>query len=318
MKAAWHDKYGSPEVISIKEVDKPIPKNDELLIKVYAATVNRTDWGLLYARPYFVRLFSGLFKPKIKITGSDFAGIVESVGEKAKRFKPGDKVMGFEGMGAQSHAEYLTMKENGPVLSMPENISYEVAAASLEGAFYAWVSINHLKPKPGQKVLVNGGTGAIGSSGIQQIKHYGAYVTATCRGEHKDLVKSLGADKIIDYEKEDFTKDVEKYDYVFDAVGKSTYRKCKPLLKEKGIYIPTDGLINFPLTLTTPLTGGKRVLFLIPRNVKQGLEDIKTLVENGSFKPVIDRKYPLDKIVEAFTYVSSQQKVGNVIITMSD
>lgn len=319
MKAAWHDRYGSPDVISIKEVDKPVPADDELLVKVLASTVNRTDCGLLLAKPFIMRFMgTGLFKPKLSISGTDFAGVIESVGDKVKKFKPGDNVMGFEGMGAQSHAEFITMKEDGPVLTMPENISYVEAAASLEGAYYAWVSIHYIEPKPGQKFLVNGGTGAIGSAGVQLIKNYGAYVTATCRENHKDLVKSLGADRILDYEKEDFTKDDEKYDYVFDAVGKSTFRKCKAVLKDKGVYIPTDGLINFPLTLTTSFSGGKRVLFIIPKNVKQGLKEIKDLMEMGKFRPVIDREYPLDKVVEAFAYVISAQKVGNVILTMND
>jgi NADPH:quinone reductase-like Zn-dependent oxidoreductase len=185
----------------------------------------------------------------------------------------------------------------------------------VEGAYYALSVINKLNPKTGQKGLVNGATGAIGSAIVQFFKYYGTYVTAVCGSENKELVKSLGADKLIDYKTDDFTKDNEEYDFVFDAVGKSTFGKCKRLLKEKGIYASSGGP-NPLLVLITPLLGGKKEIFAPPKNLKASLSFIKDLVEKGSFRPVIDRKYPIDKLAEAYQYVATGQKIGNVIITM--
>ena len=199
---------------------------------------------------------------------------------------------------------------------MPGNITYDQAAACLEGAFYAASGINQLKLKAGQKALVYGATGAIGSSYVQFLKYYGVYVTAVCSSEQTELIRSLGADKVIDYKTDDFTKDSEQYDFVFDAVGKSSFVNCKRLLKKNGIYTSSNGLINLFWMLITPLLGGKKVIFSPPKNIKAGLNFIKDLIEKGSFKPVIDRKYPIDKIAEAFKYVATGQKIGNVIITM--
>ena len=199
---------------------------------------------------------------------------------------------------------------------MPGNINYEQAAGCLEGAYYAAMGINQLKPVAGQKALVYGATGAIGSAYVQFLKYYGVYVTAVCGGENRELVRSWGADKIIDYKTEDFTKDKEQYDFVIDAVGKSSFAKCKRLLKKNGIYAPSGGAENLFLLLIKPLLGGKKVLF--PKDAKGNLGFIKDLLEKGSFKPVIDRVYPLEKIAEAFTYVASGQKIGNVIIKIED
>jgi NADPH:quinone reductase-like Zn-dependent oxidoreductase len=221
--------------------------------------------------------------------------------------------MGFGGgLGIGSHAQYITFPETKRIVLMPANINYEQAAACLEGTYYAAIGINQLKPRSGQKALVYGATGAIGSAYVQFLKYYGVYVTAVCGGENSELVRSWGADKIIDYKKEDFTKDNEQYDFIIDAVGKSSFVKCKRLLKKKGIYAPSGGFENLFLVLMKPLLGGKRVLF--PKDAKGNLGFIKELVEKGNFKPVIDRIYPLDKIAEAFTYVASGQKIGNVII----
>ncbi|MEP6846047.1 MAG: NAD(P)-dependent alcohol dehydrogenase, partial [Panacibacter sp.] len=255
-----------------------------------------------------------LFKPTLMTTGTDFAGKLEAIGKNVSRFKVGEKVWGFKGFSIGSHAEYISISEDSPVINMPENFTYEQAAASAEGAFYALDAVNMMKPTAGQKALVNGATGAIGSAMVQFLKFYGVFVTAVCAGENAELVKSLGADKIINFEKEDFTKDNEQYDVVFDAVGKSTFGKCKPLLKEKGIYTSSEP--NIIQVLTTSLRGGKKVRFRPPKNIKASLAFIKDLIEKGKFKPVIDRKYPIDKIAEAYTYVASGQKIGNVIITM--
>ena len=315
MKAAVHSKYGLPGDLSIKELDMPTPKDDEVLIRVYATTVNRSDCHVISGRPFMMRLFTGLFKPRSSIIGTDFAGQIEAVGSTVKFFKVGDKVMGFGGgFGCGSHAQYITFPETKRIVLMPGNLTYEQAAACLEGAYYAATGIIQLKPSAGQKALVYGATGAIGSAYVQFLKYFGVYITAVCRGENTELIRSLGADKVIDYEREDFTKDDERYDFVFDAVGKSSFVKCKPLLKKNGIYTSSGGAENLLWVLITPLLGGKKVLF--PKDSKGNLGFIKGLIEKGSFRPVIDRKYPLENIAEAYRYVATGQKIGNVIITM--
>ncbi|HEV8270550.1 MAG TPA: NAD(P)-dependent alcohol dehydrogenase [Chitinophagaceae bacterium] len=315
MKAAVRSKYGSGEVLSIQEIDKPTPRDNEVMIRVYAASANRSDLHVLTGKPLFMRLFTGLFKPKLAVTGSDFAGQVEATGPAVTSFKAGDKVMGFGGgLGTGTHAQYVTFAETKRIVLMPGNINYKQAAACLEGTYYAAMGIHQLKLTAGQKALVYGATGAIGSAYVQFLKYYGVYVTAVCGGENRELVRSWGADKMIDYKKEDFTKDNEQYDFVIDAVGKSSFAKCKRLLKKKGIYAPSGGAENIFLVLINPLLGGKKVLF--PKDNKGNLSFIKDLLEKGNFKPVIDRVYPLEKISEAFTYVATGQKIGNVIVTM--
>jgi len=322
MKAAVRSKYGLPGNLCIKELDIPTPKDDEVLIRVYASTVNRSDCHVLSGKPFFMRLFTGLFKPRSLIIGTDFAGQIESVGSAVQSFKAGDKIMGFGGgLGCGAHAQYFILPEvkaKKVMITMPPNLTYEEAAACMEGAFYAAAQINPLKPKPGQKALVYGATGAIGSSYVQFLKYYGASVTAVCRDENRELISSLGADKVIDYTKEDFTKDKERYDFIFDAVGKSSFFKCKRLLKKKGVYTSSGGFENFLLLFITPLFGGKKVVFNFAQSITTELNFIKDLVVNGNFRPVIDRKYPLDQIAEAYRYVATGQKIGNVIITMND
>jgi len=320
MKAAVRSKYGLPGDLAIKELEIPTPKENEVQIKVYATTVNRSDCHVLSGKPFFMRFFTGLFKPRESIIGSDFTGQVHTIGSNVRSFKPGDRIMGFGGVfGCGSHAQYFTLPESKAIESMiimPEKLTYEEAAACLEGAFYSGYTMMQLKPKAGQKALVYGATGAIGSSSVQFLKSFGVYVTAVCGGENFALVRSLGADKLIDYKTQDFTKDNEQYDFIFDDVGKTSFLKCKQLLTKKGIYTFANGLENFFLALITPLFGGKKVIFLPPKNVRGTLSFIKELIEKGNFKPVIDRKYPLDKIAEAYVYVASGQKIGNVIITM--
>ena len=320
MKAAVRTKFGLPGDLTVKEIDKPTPKDNEVLIKVYASTVNRSDVHVLSGEPKFMRLFVGLSKPKQSIIGSDFTGQVEAVGSTVKAFKPGDKIMGFGGVfGCGSHAQYFVLPESKAIkymVPMPNNLDYDQAAACLEGAYYAASGINQLKPKAGQKAMVYGATGAIGSAYVQFFKYYGLYVTAVCGGENFELMRSLGADKMIDYKTQDFTKDNEQYDYVFDAVGKKSFFECKSLLNKKGQFSSSAGLENIFLAMITPLFGGKRVLFKGPKDIAGELNFIKGLVEKGKFKPVIDRKYPLERIAEAYVYVASGQKIGNVIITM--
>ena len=320
MKAAVRFKYGLPGDLGIKELDIPVPKDDEVLIRVHATTVNRTDCHVLSGRPLAMRLFTGLFKPRSSIIGSDFAGQIEAVGSAVQSFKAGDKIMGFGGgFGCGSHAQYFTLPETKALkvmTTMPLNITYDEAATCLEGAFYAAAQINPLKPKAGQKALVYGATGAIGSSYVQFLKYYGVYITAVCRGENRELVRSLGADRVIDYTTEDFTKDRERYNFIFDAVGKSSFFKCKKLLKKKGVFSSSGGFENIFLLPITSLFGRKKVVFKFAVSIAAELNFIKGLIESGNFKPVIDRKYPLERIDEAYRYVATGQKIGNVIITM--
>jgi NADPH:quinone reductase-like Zn-dependent oxidoreductase len=321
MNAAIYEKYGSPSVLKIKKVEKPTPKDTEVLIRVYATTVNRTDCAMLRAKPFIMRFFTGLLKPNKPILGTDFAGKIEAVGKDVKSLKIGDKVFGFDDGGLSSHAEYMTISEDNALTTMPENMTYEQAAASIEGAHYAYNFINKVNIKSGQKVLVNGATGAIGSAAVQLLKTFGANVTAVCNTKNIELVKSIGADKIIDYTKEDFTKSNEKYNFVFDAVGKSSFAKCKPLLESGGVYISSElgWMAQNPFfALITPIIGNKKVIFPIPTNRLGSVLLIKELSEEGKFKAVIDRKYPLEEIAEAYRYVEKGQKTGNVIITFKD
>jgi NADPH:quinone reductase-like Zn-dependent oxidoreductase len=322
MKAIVYTKYGPPDVLQLKEVEKPTPKDNEVLMKIHATTVNRTDCATIRAIPFFARFFTGLFKPKKQIPGTEFAGKIEEIGKNVTSFKIGDKVFGFDDQGSGSHAQYMTISED-KVLTIPKNITYEQAAASTEGAHYAYNFINKVNIKSGHKVLVNGATGAIGSAAVQLLKYFGVNVTAVCNTKNIELVKSLGVDKIIDYTKEDFTKDDQKYNFVFDAVGKSSFFKCKQLLQPGGVYISSDlGYMsqNVFLPLITPIIkpiiGNKKTVFPMPVDVRRSLLLIKELIEKGKFKAVIDRKYPLEQIVEAYRYVEKGQKTGNVVINV--
>jgi NADPH:quinone reductase-like Zn-dependent oxidoreductase len=317
MKAAVRSGYGSPGILSVRDVERPSPRDDEVLVRVHATTVNRTDCHVLFGRPLMMRLFTGLSRPHAAITGSDFAGEIQATGKGVKSLKLRDRVMGFGGVfGSGSHAEYLAFPEAKAITVIPDNMTYEQAAACLEGAIYAVNGVTAVKPRPTQTALVNGATGAIGSSMVQLLKYYGVSVTAVCGGENRELVKSLGAERVIDYRTEDFTKDGEKYDVVLDAVGTSTFGKCKALLKERGVYTSSGGFQNLFLALGTPLLGGKKVVFPPPRNMKASLSVIRDLAEKGSFKPVIDRRYSIEQIAEAFEYVATGNKIGNVIITL--
>ena len=320
MKAIIYRKYGPPDVLHLAEVEKPVPKDGEVLIKVYASTVNRTDCGFLRADPWIVRFFNGFAKPKNAILGSEFAGQIEAIGKGATSFGVGDRVFGFSGVTFGAHAEYIVMHEEAPLTTIPQTMSYEEAAPSLEGSHYALCDIRAARIQKGQRILIYGATGAIGSAAVQLVRHIGAEITAVCGTKNVALVKSLGADKVIDYEKEDFTNDTDTYDVVFDAVGKSSFGTCRPLLKPRGIYLSTDlGFLaqNPLLALATPLFGKKRVLFPLPMLSKKDVVFIKELMEAGTFRPVIDRRYPLEEIANAYRYVETGQKTGNVVITVA-
>jgi len=305
-------------VVRIAEVDKPTPGDGEVLVQVHATTVNRTDCGFRAAKPWIVRFFSGLLRPKATILGTEFAGEVEAVGDGVSSFEVGDSVFGFSEDRFGAHAEYLAFPEDGAIATIPDGMSFVEAAASTEGSHYALSGIRKSKIGSGQRVLINGATGAIGSAAVQLLKDLGATVTAVCDREHVELVRGLGADRVIDRAAEDFTKDAQTYDVVLDAVGKSSFGRCRRLLERRGIYLSSDlGPYNLNpiLALVTPLFGRRRVMFPIPpKHDRDEMIHLKGLIESGAFRPVVDRRYPLDDIVEAYRYVETGQKIGNVVI----
>lgn len=317
MKAVIHKKYGPPEVVQVREVPRPQPKANEILVKIHASTVNRTDSGFRSAEYFVSRFWSGLFRPRHQVLGCEFAGIVEATGSETTLFKAGDKVFGYNDTTFGGHAEYITVSENDAVATIPENFTFEEAAALTEGAHYALCNIRASKIRAGQHALVYGATGAIGSAAVQLLKHSGVHVTAVCNTKNVELVKSLGADVVIDYQTEDFTRTRQKFEFVFDAVGKSSFGQCKPLMTKKGIYVSTElgkNGENIYLALFTPLSGGKRVIFPIPVMNKELIGFLRERAQNGDFKPVIDRTYHLEEIVDAYNYVETGQKTGNVIL----
>jgi NADPH:quinone reductase-like Zn-dependent oxidoreductase len=324
MKAVIYEKYGPPEVVQLKEVEKPVPKDNEVLIKIFATTVNRTDCGFRKPEyPVIIRLINGLIKPKKQILGSEIAGVVEEVGKDVKLFKKGDEVFGLTGNNFGAHAEYICVPEDGAVLTKPLNMNFEEAAAVCDGFMFAYNYIKEIKDPARKKILIYGASGSIGTAAVQLAKYFGLEVTAVCNTKNLEIVKSLGAEELIDYTKEDFTKINQYFDVVMDAVGKSSYFKCKKLLKPGGIYFSTDlGYLaqNPFLALWTSIFGkmpsGKKVLFPIPKEKKKDIQFFKQIIESGKYKAVIDRKYKLEEIVEAYKYVETEQKTGNVVITI--
>ena len=317
MKASIRKKYCLPNQIKVESIDKPIPNENEVLIKIYATTVNRTDCANLTAKPFIMRFVLGLFKPRKTILGTDFAGELISIGKNVKSFSIGDKVFGFNDTGSESQAEYVTTTVEN-LFPIPEKIDYKQAAASLEGASYAYSFIHKVNIQSGQNILINGATGGIGSALLQFVRQYDVNITATCNTNNIQLIESLGADNIYDYTKKDFTKENDKYDFIFDAVGKSTFGKCLSLLKEKGVYIsselgPYSQNIFYPL-LTSILS--KKVIFPIPYSKQKTIPYICNLLEKGKFNPVIDREYALEDISKAYEYVIKGQKTGNVLINI--
>lgn len=318
MKAAIRYEYCAPDLLEIARVTLPRLGEDEILVKVKATTVNRTDCGVLTGKPWAIRLFIGLFKPVRPVTGTDFAGIVVDKGNNVDQFEVCDQVYGFYDQGLSSHAEYVAVSTKKAILKKPENVTFEQAAASLEGAHYVFYFLKDLKLNAGDRILINGGTGAIGNAALQFLKHFNVRVTVTCETEFVEVLKSQGAERVIDYLKEDFTTINEQFDYVFDAVGKSSFGKCKPLLKPKGIYISSELGKNWEnpfLALISPLMIGKKVKFPVPYSAKRSMTFINKLISNGEFVPLIDRKYRFEDIAEAYRYVLSGQKKGNVVIT---
>jgi NADPH:quinone reductase-like Zn-dependent oxidoreductase len=325
MRAVVYDRYGPPEVLRLEEVDKPIPKEDEVLIKVNATTVNRSDVHIREANrksgvavSLLSRLVSGVRRPRQPILGSEFAGVVEAVGGVVSEFAVGDRVFGTSGLGFGAYAEFMCMRASRRIVPMPAGMSFEDAAPTFDGALNALTCLSQADLRPGRTILIFGASGAIGTAGVQLARHYGADITAVCSTKNLDLVKSLGADRVIDYTKEDFTKNGQTYDVIFDAVGKHSFKRSRSSLNPAGIYLPTDGFVNLWLALKPSRRGEKRVVFQIPpRQTKQDVLFLKKLLEDGEYKPVIDRCYPLEDVIEATRYVETEKKVGNVVLTVT-
>jgi len=318
MKAAYRTSYGRGNVLSIRELEKPVPGDDQVLVRVYAATVNRTDCHILWGRPFVMRLFLGLFKPRKHTTGCDFAGVIEAKGEAVQNFKVGDSVLGFRGVfGCGSHAQYLVVNPAKAVVAMLTNVTYQQAAACIEGALYANTIVRKLNPQPGLKAMVYGSTGAIGSAAVQLLKDRGARITAVCRKEYFHVMKELGAERCIDYLTEEFRNHIEQYDFFFDAVGKFPFVKCERLLTINAIYASSGGNIsNLLFILIGKFRRGPKVLFYPGERVTPIMQANCELVQQERFKPLIDRTYLLEQIAQAYEYVGSGQKIGNVVLSM--
>jgi len=318
MRAVVHDRYGPPEVLRLEEVERPVPKDDEVLIRIRASTVNRTDCHIRRADPFFWRFFSGLRRPKQRILGSELAGEVAAVGGAVSEFAVGDHVFGVSGrFGTQ--AEYVCIQESARIAHMPAGTSFEEAAPACDGGLNALGSLRRAELREGQKILIYGASGAIGTAAVQLARYFDADITAVCNTKNLELVRSLGADRVVDYTQEDFTKNGEIYDIIFDAVGKHSFRRCRRSLKPGGIYVETDlGFMwHVPLlALLTRWVGDKRVTIPIPKYTKRDVVFLRELIEAGDYRAVIDRRYPLEDVVEATRYVETMQKTGNVVLTL--
>jgi len=324
MKAIVHTKFGPPEELQLKEVEKPAPRGNEVLIKIHATTVTSTDCNarnFTFVTNVFklpARFFFGIFRPRINILGFELAGEIEAVGKDVKRFKEGDPVFGTPGIAFGAHAEYTCVPEDGVLTIKPANMAWEEAAAVFLGAHTALFFLRDKgNIQSGQKVLINGASGGVGTYAVQLAKYFGAEVTGVCSTTNLEMVRSLGADKVIDYTKEAFTRNGETYDLIFDTVGKISFSRCKSSLKQKGIFIAAlMGLPEIIQIIWTSITGGKKVKGGVAVERVEDLDFFKKLIEAGKLKPVIDRCYPLEQTAEAFRYVEKGHKKGNVVITL--
>jgi NADPH:quinone reductase-like Zn-dependent oxidoreductase len=319
MKAVVCTGYGPPERLAIRAVERPTPSPDEVLVRVHATSVNRTDAATLHGTPFLARLVTGVRRPKHPVLGSEFAGRIESVGSRVSDLVVGDDVFGFSGATFGAHAEYLVVPADGPVATIPAGLPYHEVASSTEGPHYALSSLEAAGLGAGDEVLVYGATGAIGTAAVQLLKHRGVTVTAVCDPHGTDLVASLGADAVIDRSTEDFTRIEARFDAILDAVGQTTFRRCRHLLKPGAPYLSTDlgpAWQNLALIPLTRLIGDHRVLIPFPTDVRRHVHEVRDLLAAGAFRPVVDRTYRLDDIREAYRYVQSRRKLGTVVVTV--
>ncbi|HYX07615.1 MAG TPA: NAD(P)-dependent alcohol dehydrogenase [Bacteroidales bacterium] len=320
MKAVVYTQYGPPEVLHLDEVEKPVPKENEILVKIHATTVTSGDFRMRKADPFVARFISGLFKPtRWSVLGTELAGEVEETGKNVKQFKKGDQVFGSAGLKMGTYAEYICLPEDGPVLTKPTNLSWEESAPVIFGGNTALHFLKKGNISAGQRVLVYGASGAIGTYAVQLAKYFGADVTAVCSTANVELVKSLGADKVIDYTKENFKSPGETWDIIFDTVGKSPFSDSVKSLTKNGCYLRAVHMSLSPVMkgLWTSMTSGKKVIGGIAKETKENLQILKELLEKGVIRPVIDKVYPINQIVEAHRYAEQGHKKGNVVIKVS-
>jgi NADPH:quinone reductase-like Zn-dependent oxidoreductase len=317
MRAVVHERYGPPEVLEVRDVARPVPADDEVLVEVHASSVTRTDTGLRNSEYWFTRVFTGLRRPKQTIAGMELAGVVAEVGSAVTEFRVGDEVFGVRN---GANAEYVCVRESGVLAHKPEGLSFEQAAGVADGALIALTCMTAAFPLEGKRIVVYGASGSIGVAAVQLAKHFGAHVTAVCNGKNVELVRSLGADEVVDYERKDFTRNGKTYEVIFDAVGKHSFRRCRRSLEPGGLYITADlgFLYHVPvLHLATRWGRGRKAKLGIGTYRKQDLVLLKELIKTGRYRPVIDRTYPLEDVVEAARYVESRQKTGNVVLTVA-
>ena len=314
MRAVVHETYGSPDVLKVEEVERPVPKENEVLVRVHATTVSRTDSHMRRAEPFVWRFFLGLRRPKQRILGTELAGEVDAVGAAVTEFQVGDRVFGLRNFG--THAEFVCVRESSALAHMPSGLSFEEAAAVCDGARQALGHLRRANVGAGTRLLVYGASGSCGTAAVQLGKYFGAHVTAVCNTENVEVVRSLGADEVIDYLQEDFTKNGETYDVILDAVGKHSFLRSRGSLKPGGLFVATDRLHNLVLALWTKRIGDKKVIFDMSKTTKRDVLFFKELLEAGRYRPVIDRRYPLEDAVEAHRYVDAMVKTGNVVLTL--
>jgi NADPH:quinone reductase-like Zn-dependent oxidoreductase len=317
MRAVVHDRYGPPDVLRLDDVERPVPRDDEVLVRIHATTVNRTDCHRRGADQVLWRLFAGLRRPRRRILGSELAGEVEAAGPSVTGFAPGDRVFGLNPVMLGAHAQFVCMRAGGLIAHMPAGTSFAEAAAVCDGALNALVCLRRAELAKGQKILIYGASGSIGTAAVQLARYFEADVTAVCGTKNLELVRSLGAGQVIDYTREDFTANGQTYDVIYDAVGKHAFWRCQGSLKRGGIYLATDHWQNLVLPLWTwPIMRKKVMLAIPPRYSQQDVLFLKQLIEAGEYRAVIDRCYPLEQVIDAMRYVETQQKTGNVVLTI--
>jgi NADPH:quinone reductase-like Zn-dependent oxidoreductase len=321
MKAVVQDRYGPPEVLRIAEVERPVPRDDEVLIRVRASTVTQTDTHIRAAYPAFWRLVFGLRRPRWRSLGVELSGEVEAVGAAVREFKVGDAVFGHPSTLLGAHAEYVCVREGGALAPKPAGMSFDEAAAVCDGASQALATLRQADAREGRRIVVYGASGSLGTAAVQLARHFGVHVTAVCSTKNVELVRSLGADEVVDYTRQDFTSNGQTYDAIIDAVGKFSFGRGRRALRPGGVYVATDGgrflLGTLAWWVASRLVGSKRVRGAAGRRTKQDVVFLKELIEAGEFRAVVDRRYPIEQVADAHRYVETWRKAGNVVLTIA-